>query len=226
MEILKMMHASAPSPKSSRAERDLRVVILKSSLEKTVRFAAKEGPYTCDFLFVDWKLDVELDGPFHDAVADATRDKNLAKIGIVTLRLPFDMPPESMLQHILYVGGRIKFKPMPEKIVFLEGYRSVIRNSVGPSQQPEPTQAKRPHPDCLDCSGSGWRMVATWSAFLKKAVQSAARCSCTNLRPQAQFALSDEKEPTLSEMLFEWANKKPPQQATLFATAESLRNRA
>ena len=44
------------------------------------------GPYTVDFLCLRHRLVVEADGPFHDGVRDAERDRGLGREGFRVLR--------------------------------------------------------------------------------------------------------------------------------------------
>lgn len=64
------------------------------------------GPYRLDFYCAEVKVCIELDGEQHDPVRDEIRDIYLARMGIVTYRIPnvefFQLDPSAPYQdHIL-----------------------------------------------------------------------------------------------------------------------------
>jgi very-short-patch-repair endonuclease len=188
-----------------RAEKEFHKLLIAEPLSAPVKVQAKEGPYSLDFFFPDWKLNIEIDGPWHDLVANEKRDGVLAKSGIVTLRLPADMPASQMRRHVVYISQRILLLPLADKITLLRSYKTELLDKF--TAEPAPLG---PQENCLDCSGSGWKLLPVWSEFLQHAEVRAARCECKNLRTQGSFTLASEDELTAA------VRRKPPTQEPLF----------
>ena len=199
-------------PRHSKAEIALQHLLIEHPLATGFKREHQEGRYRLDFFFAAWKLGVEIDSQhFHDPEKDAHRDRELARIGIVILRLSNVLPAEKLREHIAYVAERIVRLPLAEKVLFVRNYKVSILDAIVDAQ----VEKKKPDEDCLDCNGSGWKMVPTWHEGHRQAELRATRCDCTNLRQEFQLWSPDD-----------FAPPKPPQQAPLIPPAESLRNRA
>jgi very-short-patch-repair endonuclease len=190
----------------TRAEKDLHKLLTLEPLSVPVKTQAREGRCRLDFFFPDWKLAVELDGPWHDADADKRRDDGLAQIGITVLRLPAEMPPAQLRRHIAYVSQRILYLPLAEKVHFARNYEPAILDNL--ERPPQQQGRTAPRENCLDCGGTGWKQIPVWSAFLQRAEQRATRCACANLRDESQLTLVGQDAPL---------TRKPAAQVALFA---------
>lgn len=190
----------------TRAEKELHKLLTLEPLSVPMKTQAPEGRCRLDFFFPDWKLDVELDGPWHDPDADRKRDDDLARVGIAVLRLSAEMPPAQLRRHIAYVSQRILYMPLAEKVHFARNYEPEILDHLeAPPRQPA---QRGPRENCLDCSGSGWKLIPVWSVFYQQAELRATRCKCENLRDETKLTLTSE-DPV--------SRRKPPAQVTLFA---------
>jgi len=179
-------------PHHSRAERELHHLLLAEPLATPCKKEHREGRYSLDFFFPAWRLGVEVDSEhFHDRERDAVRDAELAKIGIVILRLTNTMPAAKMREHIAYVAQRIIRLPLAEKARFVGSYKTDVLDHL--QEKPKATARPSPRENCLDCSGNGWKLIPVWSEFLQRASMRATRCACTNLRNEGQLTLASEE---------------------------------
>jgi very-short-patch-repair endonuclease len=195
----------------TRAEKELHKLLVLEPFSVPLKTQAPEGRCRLDFFFPDWKLAIEIDGPWHDPDADKKRDDGLGKIGISVLRLPADMPASQMRRHIAYVSQRILYLQLPEKLQFVRNYKPAILDRL--QGETKKQAASVPQESCVDCGGSGWKLVPYWSNFLQRAEQRATRCECKNLRDDNRLALVSEDVT---------ANHKPPAQVGLFGPREKL----
>jgi very-short-patch-repair endonuclease len=205
----------------SNAEKSLHKLLITQPVGSPVNIQVQDGRCRHDFLFQREKIAVEIDGnwPWHNREANAKRDAGL--VGIAVLRLPWDMPVETMREHIVHVLSETKTMEPAVKIAWVREYHLQLFNDwQSRSNQPDKTG---PREDCLDCGGLGWKRIPVWSDFMGCAIERATRCSCKNLRDASKFELVSLD---VEDMLRERLSRKPAQQETLFTPAESLRNRA
>lgn len=183
----------------SAVEKNLHRLLIEQPLPSPVQVQVAEGRCHHDFFFAESKLAVEIDGNWrwHSAEENARRDANL--IGTAVLRFPWDMPPKEMRERIANVMAETKRLPIAEKITWVRDYNRKIREARKPTKL-----ATVANPLCLDCEGSGWRLMPYFSEFTRQAEMRATRCKCENLR--TTFELWD-----ISELQF----RKPPVQETL-----------
>lgn len=68
------------------------------------------GPYRLDFYCAEVKVCIEMDGEQHDPERDLVRDRYLAKLGIVTVRIPniefFELDPVAPYRD--HIGEALK----------------------------------------------------------------------------------------------------------------------
>ena len=194
----------APKPQRiqhRRVEMELHKLLIAEPFSVPVKIQALEGRCKLDFFFPDWKLAVEIDGPWHDGPRDMQRDDGLGKMGIAVMRLPADMPVSQMRRNIAYVSDRILLLPLAEKLRFVKNYDTkLLERLIEPIQQQ--TTRAGPNPLCIDCDGSGWKLVPVFSEFMRQAELRATRCKCENLRNS--FELCDPSEI--------WSRKQPVQE--------------
>lgn len=198
----------------THAEKELHKLLVMEPFPVPLKTQAPEGRCRLDFFFPDWKLAVEIDGPWHaeNPEADKNRDDGLAKMGIAVLRLPADMPAVQMRRHVAYVSQRILCLSLAEKIQFVRGYKTDVLDHLVTPDAAKPKPSLTPNPLCLDCDGSGWRLVPVFSEVIRQAEMRATRCQCKNLRSEAELQLSGEEWFT---ELRERLERKPPQQAVM-----------
>jgi len=206
-----------------RVEMELHKLLIAEPFSVPVKIQAPEGKCKLDFFFPDWRLAIEIDGPWHDPEVDKQRDEGLGKMGIAVLRLPADMPVTQMRRNIAHVSQRLLYMPLAEKLQFVRSYKpELLERLVSPPEVTSASASLGPNPLCIDCGGHGWKRIVVWSDFLGRADERSKRCACKNLRDDHTLILEPVDIPT---MLRERLSRKPVQQTNLF-TAESLRNRA
>jgi very-short-patch-repair endonuclease len=127
----------------SQRETQLDQYLLRNPLPVAYKHPHIEAGRIMDFFFPVWKLDVELDGPFHDKAADVSSDVAKAEVGIATLRLPYLLELDELRGHIDCVGRMILRMSIAEKMAFLRAYHREIATPVPKERL------------CDICNGSG-----------------------------------------------------------------------
>lgn len=194
------------------AERELQQLLAIRPLGAQPKYQHPEGRYRIDVFFPEWKLAVEIDGPRHEEQVeyDRTRDAQLASMGIAVLRLSSFLTPEQLRERIRYVSQRILYMGFDAKVKFcLEFSQPKTAQQVDQeSTTSESFNASRANPLCLDCNGSGWKMMPWWNERWRRAEMRAKRCDCKNLRQSPQ-------EAPLVLTAEDFEQKKPQQNALL-----------
>jgi very-short-patch-repair endonuclease len=80
----------------SKAERRLWLHLRNEQLGVPFRRQHPVGPFYADYFCVPLKIAVEIDGPWHDPVADSERDNFMQKLGVTVLRFSVQEMDEAL----------------------------------------------------------------------------------------------------------------------------------
>ena len=184
----------------SKVEKELHRLLLESPLQAECKVQFPEGPYILDFFFPDWRLAVEVDGPWHDTEEgkekDKRRDRALFEAGIPVLHLPSDLSVGTMREYIRDVAQQILYMGIPAKIECVQRYSDDLKRAKALRETPHQTPKIEPptwdkenflgNPACRECNGNGWITIKAWAEKIQRMSQVAVRCKCQNIRIEAE----------------------------------------